>query len=322
MLSIRNCFVYIHRCGRVFYFRAGYRRGIPHAMIHSFLFGNVFITNFDVRYANHPDSRRYDTAELRRHYHISRVFEADCINLTYSHQDRIIAGGIMPVEGDLVPESCKELAAPYFLARRELGAINVGGDGVMILDGVEYPVKNRDGIYVGMGTRELVFRSLDKANPAKFYINSCPAHRTCPTVLIPMTLVFLFWRYFPMYALLRCFKVSDQVKPVSEQLFSGFSYFKRLLFSGDSLSTQFWRALRNTFLLSFYGLVFGFPVPVLWAFQQFTSLGAEAVGMTMMVSNVSTGIAAIAIAIPVVRRILKLSREEELPQPFIKEEPQ
>ena len=116
--------------------------------------------------------------------------------------------------------------------------------------------------------------------------------------------------------------MSDQVKPVSEQLFSGFSYFKRLLFSGDSLSTQFWRALRNTFLLSFYGLVFGFPVPVLWAFRQFTSLGAEAVGMTMMVSNVSTGIAAIAIAIPIVRRILKLSREEELPLSFTKEEPQ
>ena len=116
--------------------------------------------------------------------------------------------------------------------------------------------------------------------------------------------------------------MSDQVKPVSEQLFSGFSCFKRLLFSGDSLSTQFWRALRNTFLLSFYGLVFGFPVPALWAFQQFTSLGAEAVGMTMMVSNVSTGIAAIAIAIPIVRRILKLSREEELPLSFTKEEPQ
>ena len=84
-------------------------------------------------------------------------------------------------------------------------------------------------------------------------------------MLIPMILVFLFWRYFPMYELLRCFKVSDQVKPVSEQFFSGFSYFKRLLFSGDSLSTEFWRALRNTFLLSFYGLVFGFPVPVILA---------------------------------------------------------
>ena len=84
-------------------------------------------------------------------------------------------------------------------------------------------------------------------------------------MLIPMILVFLFWRYFPMYELLRCFKVADQVKPVSEQLFSGFSYFNRLLFSGDNLSTDFWRALRNTFLLSFYGLIFGFPVPVILA---------------------------------------------------------
>ena len=100
---------------------------------------------FDVRYANHPeDSKRYDTQELRKHYHIKNLFEADSINLTYSHQDRIIAGGIMPVEQDLVLESCKELAAPYFLARRELGAINVGGPGVMVLDGVEYAVNNRD----------------------------------------------------------------------------------------------------------------------------------------------------------------------------------
>ena len=84
-------------------------------------------------------------------------------------------------------------------------------------------------------------------------------------MLIPMILVFLFWRYFPMYELLRCFKVSDQVKPVADQFFSGFSYFKRLLFSGDGLSTEFWRALRNTFLLSFYGLCFGFPMPIILA---------------------------------------------------------
>ena len=84
-------------------------------------------------------------------------------------------------------------------------------------------------------------------------------------MLVPMILVFLFWRYFPMYELLRCFKVSDEVLPVSEQLFSGFSYFKRLLFSGDGLSVEFWRALRNTFLLSFYGLLFGFPMPIILA---------------------------------------------------------
>lgn len=84
-------------------------------------------------------------------------------------------------------------------------------------------------------------------------------------MLIPMLLVFLFWRYFPMYELLGCFKVSDEVLPVSEQLFSGFSYFKRLLVGGDNLSMEFWRALRNTFILSFYGLCFGFPMPIILA---------------------------------------------------------
>ncbi len=84
-------------------------------------------------------------------------------------------------------------------------------------------------------------------------------------MLIPMLLVFLFWRYFPMYELLGSFKVADEVKPVSQQYFAGFSYFKRLLAGGDGLSAEFWRAFRNTFLLSFYGLVFGFPVPIILA---------------------------------------------------------
>ncbi len=84
-------------------------------------------------------------------------------------------------------------------------------------------------------------------------------------MLIPMLLVFLFWRYLPMYELLGSFKVPDEVLPVAEQNFSGFSYFKRLLVGGDNLSTEFWRALRNTFLLSFYGLCFGFPMPIVLA---------------------------------------------------------
>ena len=84
-------------------------------------------------------------------------------------------------------------------------------------------------------------------------------------MLVPMLLVFLFWRYFPMYELLGCFKVADTVKPVSEQLFSGFSNFKLLLVGQDTLSTEFWRALRNTFILSFYGLLFGFPMPIILA---------------------------------------------------------
>lgn len=142
---------------------------------------------FEVRYANHPeDSKWYDTEKLRKEYHVSTLFEKDDICLTYSHQDRIIFGGAMPVDEALRLESCKEIAAPYFLARRELGAINVGGPGAVVVDGTEYTIGSRDGIYVGMGAKELVFKSADSTNPAKFYINSCPAHRTCPTVVIPM----------------------------------------------------------------------------------------------------------------------------------------
>ena len=84
-------------------------------------------------------------------------------------------------------------------------------------------------------------------------------------MLVPMLLVFLFWRYFPMYELLGSFKVPDGILPVNEQLFSGFSYFKQLLVGGDSLSQNFWMAMRNTFLLSFYGLCFGFPMPIILA---------------------------------------------------------
>ena len=87
-------------------------------------------------------------------------------------------------------------------------------------------------------------------------------------MLVPMILVFLFWRYFPMYELLRCFKVQDEVKPVAEWFFSGFSYFKTLLGGSSAnsmMSLEFWKALRNTFLLSFYGLLFGFPMPIILA---------------------------------------------------------
>ena len=102
-------------------------------------------------------------------------------------------------------------------------------------------------------------------------------------MLVPMLLVFLFWRYFPMYELLGCFKVSDTVLPVSDQLFSGFSYFKQLLVGGDSLSANFWMAMRNTFLLSFYGLCFGFPMPIILAlfFNEVRSNAARSVYQVM-----------------------------------------
>ncbi len=84
-------------------------------------------------------------------------------------------------------------------------------------------------------------------------------------MLVPMLLVFLFWRYFPMYELLGCFKVNDANIPVAQQLYSGFAYFKELFAGETQISLDFWRALRNTFLLSFYGLLFGFPTPIIIA---------------------------------------------------------
>ena len=140
---------------------------------------------FDIRYANHPDdSKHYDTKELREKYLIEKLFEADEILLTYSHQDRIIAGGAMPVKKTLSLGTFKELATAYFLERREMGVINIGGAGTVKLDGKVYEIGFKEGIYIGMGTKEVEFASKDGKNPAKFYINSSPAHKTYPTVKI------------------------------------------------------------------------------------------------------------------------------------------
>ena len=139
----------------------------------------------EVRYANHPnDSKHYDTSELRANYLVEEVFKADDILLVYSHQDRIIAGGVMPVSKTLKLETSDELRAAYFLERRELGIINIGGAGKVTLDGKVYDVKPKDGLYVGMGTKDVSFSSIDKNNPAKFYIASSPAHKTYPTYYI------------------------------------------------------------------------------------------------------------------------------------------
>ena len=137
--------------------------------------------NYKVQTARHYDDvKGYDTAKLRSSFLMEKVFVKDEINVTYSMYDRMVYGGVFPVSKELFLEPFLELKAKHFLDRRELGVINIGGDGVMVLDGVEYPVNHRDGIYVGMGTKELIFKSVDKEKPAKFYINSCPAHRTCP----------------------------------------------------------------------------------------------------------------------------------------------
>ncbi len=138
-----------------------------------------------VRHPGHPlDAMHYTTDRLRQEYLIETVFEPDEALLTYSHFDRIIAGGVMPVHKAVPLTGSAELAAAYFLERRELGVINVGGPGTVTVDGAPHALAARDGLYVGMGARALTFESADAQNPAKFYLNSCPAHKAYPTVKI------------------------------------------------------------------------------------------------------------------------------------------
>ncbi|MCR5787197.1 MAG: 5-dehydro-4-deoxy-D-glucuronate isomerase [Acholeplasmatales bacterium] len=143
---------------------------------------------FDVRYANHPDdTKNYDTETLRKNFLIESVFEDDDVVLTYSHQDRIIVGGIKPVTKSLKLEGNDAMRCAFFLERREMAFINVGGAGKVTLDGASYDIMPRDGMYIGMGVKEIEFTSVDPKNPAKFYMSSSPAHKTYPTVYIAYT---------------------------------------------------------------------------------------------------------------------------------------
>ena len=137
------------------------------------------------RYANNPrDSKRYDTEELRENYLVEDIFKDDQIELVYSHVDRIIFGGIKPVYKELKLEAGKEMGVDYFLERRELGIINIGGKAIVTIDGTEYELKEKDGLYVGKGNKEVNFKSVNPEEPAKLYVNSVPAHKEYETVKI------------------------------------------------------------------------------------------------------------------------------------------
>ena len=141
--------------------------------------------NINIQLACHPDDvKHYDTERLRKSFLMERVMAADEINLTYTLYDRMIYGGVMPVDLVLKLDTFNELKAEHFLDRRELGVINIGGNGVVTVDGVEYALNFKEALYVGCGKKEVTFRSLDAACPAKFYVNSAPAYKEYVTQLI------------------------------------------------------------------------------------------------------------------------------------------
>ena len=137
---------------------------------------------FESRYAVSPvEAKSMDTTALRSNFLISSVFEADQVNLTLSHFDRYIVGGAMPVNGKLNLPNPSDLKANYFLERREIGLINVGGEAKITADGEVFVLAFKEALYIGKETAEVTFESSDSNNPAKLYINSAPAHHKYPT---------------------------------------------------------------------------------------------------------------------------------------------
>lgn len=138
----------------------------------------------EFRHSIHPeDVKRYTTEELRKNFLIQDLFKTNEFTMVYTHVDRMIAGGIVPT----VPQELvvgEGMGVSYFLERREMGVINIGGKGSVEIDGTVYDLERTDGLYIGMGSKKIVFKSADAKNPAKFYLNSSPAHKTYPTVKI------------------------------------------------------------------------------------------------------------------------------------------
>ncbi|KXU37677.1 5-keto-4-deoxyuronate isomerase [Cephaloticoccus primus] len=140
-------------------------------------------STFESRYAIGPvEARQLDTAGLRENFLIKQLFWADRVHFVHTHYDRYMVGGAMPVVEKLKLESIAGLLKePYFLSRRELGAINVGGAGIVEVDGEAFALGHKEAIYIGRGAKEVYFSSVDGKRPARFYMNSAPAHRSCPT---------------------------------------------------------------------------------------------------------------------------------------------
>ena len=138
------------------------------------------MTTSEFRYAHHPeDVKKYTTEELREHFLIPELFVKNQISLTYTMYDRYIAGGAFPVDQALKLETIDELKSENFLDRRELGVINVGGKGKVTVDGEVYEIGHREAIYIGRGTKEVIFEATEEQ--PYFYINSAPAHTSYPT---------------------------------------------------------------------------------------------------------------------------------------------
>lgn len=139
-------------------------------------------TIYEERYAYHPeDVKSYDTEKIRKEFLVENILIPGDVRMVYSHIERYIVGGAVPLSEGLLLEAIEPIKAPFFCERREVGVINVGGSGAVIVDGKEYKLGYKDGLYVGAGSKEVIFKSDDVSNPSFFYFNSAPAHKSYPS---------------------------------------------------------------------------------------------------------------------------------------------
>jgi 4-deoxy-L-threo-5-hexosulose-uronate ketol-isomerase len=141
--------------------------------------------NVNVKFSPRPeDVQSLTTEQLRRDFLIENLFTDDKISFTFTDLDRMAAGGVSPGATPVGLENHKETGADYFLERRELGVINVGGPGVIKVDGKVFELGHTDCLYVATGSKIVTFESTDAQNRAKFYLLSCPSHAKFPTTLV------------------------------------------------------------------------------------------------------------------------------------------
>jgi 4-deoxy-L-threo-5-hexosulose-uronate ketol-isomerase len=139
----------------------------------------------ETRFQNSPkETASMTTRELREAFLVENLMQDDEIKLTYSHYDRVIVGGVKPVSTAVALGNPSELRADFFLERRELGIINVGGKGIVEADGTAYDLNKLDCLYLGKGIKSVSFTSADAAHPAIFYLLSAPAHADYPVQLM------------------------------------------------------------------------------------------------------------------------------------------
>lgn len=165
--------------------------------------------NFEIRYAVHPeDMKSYDTTRIRKEFLIEKVMIPGEVTMVYSFYDRYIVGGIVPTNAPIKLEAHDELKAAYFLERREMGIVNVGGDAKIVADGTEYILKYKEALYLGRGIKDVVFESADASKPAHLYMNSAPAHKELPsrhvTLPMPMYCNWVVWRLRMSDKLINC----------------------------------------------------------------------------------------------------------------------